>query len=202
MRTQNHNNNCNYNPPPSGPDGTGDSTGPVRVKTIFQSLAILNFLQVNMTSSTSASTLPMSSPATGLVTGNVDYSATTSSNHGDIDRLSAVPSSGMVRDPNFVLLQKEETRPKRASSIGASLRRLFSKSPAKERSSSDTQGSLQGPETPESAPITTGRGRTPPRQNTSSLSDISGKSSTLPPDNQFYIPTKIQRELSDRNIGG
>ena len=155
-----------------------------------------------MTSSTSASTLPMATPAAGLVTGNVDYSATTSSNYGAIDRLSAVPSSGMVRDPNFVLPKEEETRPKRASSIGASLRRLFSKSPAKERSSSDTQGSLQGPETPESAPTKTGRGRTPPKQNTSSLSDNSGRSSTLPPNNKFYIPPKIQRELSDRNIGG
>ena len=154
-----------------------------------------------MTSSTSASTLPMSSPATGLVTGNVDYLAKTSSNYGDIDRLSAVPSSGMVRDPNFVLPQKEETRPKRASSIGASLRRLFSKSPAKERSSSDTQGSNLGPETPESA-AGYQRGRTPPKTENSLLSGDSVRSSTLPPNNKFYIPPKIQRELSDRNIGG
>ena len=88
MHTKNHNNNTrNYNPPPSGPDGTGDSTGPVRVKAIFKSLAILNFLQVNMEPSAPASTLPMSSPATGLVTGNVDYLAKTSSNYGDIDIL-------------------------------------------------------------------------------------------------------------------
>ena len=154
-----------------------------------------------MTSSTSASTLPMSSPATGLVTGNVDYLVTTSSNYGDIDRLSAVPSSGMVRDPNFVLPKEEETRPKRASSIGASLRRLFSKSPAKERSSSDTKGSNLGPETPESA-AGYQRGRTPPKTENSLLSGDSGKSSTLHPNNQFYIPPKAQRESSDRNIGG
>jgi len=80
-----NNNNCNYNPPPSGPDGTGDSTGPVRVKTVLKSLAIPNFLQVNMEPPAPASTLPMSTPATGLVTGNVDYLAKTSSNYGDID---------------------------------------------------------------------------------------------------------------------
>jgi len=159
------------------------------------------FLQVNMTSSTSASTLPMSSPATGLVTGNVDYLAKTSSNYGDIDRLSAVPSSGMVRDPNFVLPEKEETRPKRASSIGASLRRLFSKSPAKERSSSDTQGSILGPETPESA-ARYQRGRTPPKTENSILSGDFGKSATLRPNNQFDIPPEVQRTLSDRTIGG
>lgn len=160
-----------------------------------------------MASSKPALTLPMASPAAGLVTGNVGYSSTSSSLHGAIDRLSAVPSSGMVRDPEPKLIvfdiDKEETRPKRVSSIGASLRRLFSKSPAKERSSSDTQGSIQGPETPESAPIVTGqRGRTPPRLTTSSLSVDSVKSSTSPPDNQFYIPPKVQRALSDRNIGG
>ena len=70
------------------------------------------------------------------------------------DRLSAVQSSGIVRDPsnpnfNIDLPNKEETRPKRASSIGASIRRLFFKSPSHaERSSSETSNvSLLGHET-------------------------------------------------------
>ena len=120
-----------------------------------------------------------------------------------IDRLSAVPFSGMVRDPNFIDLpkDKEETRPKRASPIGASLRRLFSKSPAKERSTSDTNGSMNGPGTTESAPVLLQRGRTLPKPSTSQISNDSGMSSTLHPNNKFYVPPKL-RDNSDRNIMG
>ena len=91
----------------------------------------------------------------------------------DIDRLSAVPSLGMVRDPNpksnFIDLKNEETRSnKRASSIGASIRRLFSQSPApQERSSSETNMSILGHETPESANCAGQRWRTPHRFSTS-----------------------------------
>ena len=94
-----------------------------------------------------------------------------------IDRLSAVSFSGMVRDQipnlNFIDSKKsknEETRlNKRASSIGATLRRLFSQSPApNERSPSQTK-SILGPPTqysPESSGAVR-RGRTPPKQTNS-----------------------------------
>ena len=120
-----------------------------------------------------------------------------------IDRLSAVPSTRMVRDPNINidLPHQEETRPKRASSIGASIRRLFSKSPSHaERSSSETtKVSPLGHETSESAKLAGQRGRTPPKltssANTSGDSDIS---STLPPNNRFFDTTLKQ----NRHKGG
>ena len=114
-----------------------------------------------------------------------------------IDRLSAVPSTMMVRDPkiNIDSPYQEETRPKRASSIGASIRRLFSKSPSHaERSSSETtKVSPLGHETSESAKLAGQRGRTPPKltssANTSGDSDIP---STLPPNNHFFDATLKQ----------
>ena len=91
--------------------------------------------------------LPMTLSTEDLVSLHYSWDYSTSRPVDVIDRLSAVPSSGMVRDPNFIVFdkEKEETRPKRSSSIGASLRRLFNKSPAKERSSSDTNGSTSDP---------------------------------------------------------
>ena len=93
------------------------------------------------------------------------------------DRLSAVPFSGMVRDQNtpenFFLSNNEETRGnKRASSIGATFRRLFSKSPAPqyERSSSE-----------------------PKNVNSPQVSIDSVQSSTLPPNNPYFVPTEQQR---------
>ena len=106
----------------------------------------------------------------------------------DINRLSAVPSSGMVRGPttNTYCFDKEETRAnKRSSSVGNAFRRLFSKSPAPpERSSSETQ------HTSETAKRRGQRGHTPPRNPTSpnTSGSISEESSTLPPNNLFYRP--------------
>ena len=114
------------------------------------------------------------------------------------DRLSAVPSSGMVRDPNSIDLNKEETRPKRASSIGASIRRLFSSSPApQERSSSETNtsGTVVGAGK---------RGRTPPK-NTNSPNQISTdsiESSTIPPNNLYFVPKANQRANTEHYMGG
>ena len=125
----------------------------------------------------------------------------------DIDRLSAVPSSGMVRDPinpNSISidLNKEETRPKRASSIGATFRRLFSTSPANnERSSSETK-SILGQETPSGfIPIEGAgtRGRTPPRFTNSPQDSV--ESSTLIPNNPYFIPAEPLR-ASDLSLGG
>ena len=98
-----------------------------------------------------------------------------------INRLSAVPSSGMVRNPtpnNSFCFDKEETRPKRSSSVGNAFRRLFSKSPAPlERSSSETHNSS------ESAKRRGARGHTPPRNVSSPNTSV--ESSTLPPNNSF-----------------
>ena len=113
----------------------------------------------------------------------------------DIDRLSAVPSLGMVRDPNpksnFIDLKNEETfSNKRASSIGAAFRRLFSSSPAPdERSPSETKtsGSVIG---------AGHRGRTPPKFSNSPIQQISNdsiESSTIPPNNPHYVPSYQQR---------
>ena len=81
----------------------------------------------------------------------------------------------MVRDPNSIpiaLHQKEESRPKRASSLGALIRRLFSKSQSHaERSSSENQASIID----------------------------SAESSTLPPNNRFFIPPILKQ---DRLKGG
>ena len=77
--------------------------------------------------------LTISLPKGDLVHSHGSPLQASSSLPGEIDRLSAVPFTGMVRDPNTpnsisIDLKNEETRPKRASSIGASIRRLFSKS--------------------------------------------------------------------------
>ena len=104
----------------------------------------------------------------------------------------------MVRDPigpkstpNFIPLKNEETRSnKRASSIGATFRRLVSSLPAPhERSASETntQGSLIG---------AGHRGRTPPKFSNSPIQQISNdsiESSTIPPNNPHYVASYQQR---------
>ena len=122
------------------------------------------------------------------------------------DRLSAVQSSGIVRDPsnpnfNIDLPNKEETRPKRASSIGASIRRLFSKSPSHaERSSSEqTNVSLLGHETSSELKLAGQRGRTPPKSSSANKSNDSVESSTLPPSNRFFVQPTLKQ---DRHKGG
>ena len=108
------------------------------------------------------------------------------------DRLSAVPSSGMVRDPidqmstsNSIDFDKEETRSnKRASSIGATFRRLFSKSPAPQERSSSEAKSILGQEIPESVDGAVTRGRTPPKKSDSpNVSAGSLESFTIPRNN-------------------
>ena len=122
------------------------------------------------------------------------------------DRLSAVPSPGMVRDPidqmstsNSIDFDKEETRSnKRASSIGATFRRLFSKSPAPqyERFSSETK-------TSESVSGAGHRGRTPPKTtNSLQVSTDSIESSTLPPNNPYFVPVEMQRANFKQYMGG
>ena len=95
-------------------------------------------------------------------------------------------------------LKNEETRSnKRASSIGASIRRLFSQSPApQERSSSETK-SILGQPTPDSQESSNGavtRGRTPPKtSNSPNVSFDSLESSTSLPNNMYFVPTELQR---------
>ena len=103
----------------------------------------------------------------------------------------------MVRDPidqmstsNSIDFDKEETRSnKRASSIGATFRRLFSKSPAPqyERFSSETK-------TSESVSGAGHRGRTPPKTtNSLQISTDSIESSILRPNNPYFVPVEMQR---------
>ena len=142
---------------------------------------------------------PDSSPATQ---GQVACRSTLSPTN---DRLSAVPSPGMVRDPidqmstsNSIDFDKEETRSnKRASSIGATFRRLFSKSPAPHgRFSSETK-------TSESVSGAGHRGRTPPKTtNSHQISTDSIESSTLLPNNPYFAQQKCNEPISSNIWGG
>ena len=125
-----------------------------------------------------------------------------------IDRLSAVPSLGMVRDPNlnpnFIDSNNEEIRSnKRSSSIGATFRRLFSKSPTPQERSSSEAKSILGQETPELAEGAVTRGRTPPKKTDSpNVSSGSLESSTIPPNNSYFRPTRAQRANTRDYLGG
>ena len=125
-----------------------------------------------------------------------------------IDRLSAVPSLGMVRDPNlnpnFIDSNNEEIRSnKRSSSIGATFRRLFSKSPTpQERSSSEAKSTL-GQESPELAQCAVTRGRTPPKKtDPPNVSSGSLEPSTIRPNNSYLCPTRAQRANTKDYLGG
>ena len=94
---------------------------------------------------------------------------------------------------------------KRSSSVGSAFRRLFSKSPAvAERSSSDHSVSLLGTETPlitQESVVGAGlRGRTPPKVKTPS--PITPHSTTLTPNNPFYVPVDDPNIDSYQSKGG
>ena len=125
-----------------------------------------------------------------------------------IDRLSAVPSLGMVRDPNlnpnFIDSNIEEIRGnKRSSSIGATFRRLFSKSPTPQERSSSEAKSILGQEAPESADGAIKRGRTPPKKTDSpNVSSGSQESSTIPPNNSIVVLLEHSEQIRGIIWGG
>ena len=93
------------------------------------------------------------------------------------------------------ILDREETQPKRSSSVGAALKRLFSRSPAPVSAggnTSEASSSILGPETPETAAKRAGtRGRTPPKfvQTSSPLASTQDQFeiSKIPPNRSYSL---------------
>ena len=98
----------------------------------------------------------------------------------------------------LLIFAKEETRSnKRASSIGATFRRLFSKSPAPQYEWFSSEA-----KTSESVSGAGHRGRTPPKTtNPLQTSTDSIESSTLPPNYPYFVPVEMQRANFKQYMG-